>query len=668
MGANGLVGGICVVDGKASEAGHAPDNALAPGRVANDPTLTAALLETIARISPDLIFAKDTQGRYIFVNPTHLAVLGKEAGAVLGHTDTEFHSIPAQTTAVMANDQRIMRSGITEAFEEIWDTADQGTRTFRSIKTPLHHDDGSVAGVACLSTDVTHLNEAIQRLEKVYETAPVGLCLIDRDMRFVMINDVLAEANGLPVEAHVGRTMSEVLGDFGAKLEGLYRHVIDTGEKLIDHHVSPEFFELPEEHRHWLLSLYPFGDQFGKTVGVNATVKEITEQKRMEQSLERAKAEAERAVLARSKFLAAASHDLRQPVQSLILLLAALKHTTDTEQIARVVGLMEDSLDGLNGLLNSILDISRIDARVVAPEFGSIDVGTMLHRLRDWYAPQCQLAGLRIRAHCPPGLHARTDAGLLERLLRNLIENSIRYTDSGGLLITARRRGDRIRIDIVDSGIGIPAENLENIFEEFFQVGNPARDRTHGLGLGLAIVNRIAELIGAVLRVRSRVGRGTCFSVTVPFDEALLLGSGPVPERKLAPGRRIMVIEDDAEVRKGLELLLQGWLCEVVSAKSGEEAIAIGEGMGWRIDAIIADHRLGAGLSGSATATEIARRAGRAVPTLIVTGYTDPLRINEVHSSGFEMIHKPVAADELKQRIAFLLPETTLVSSQAEKI
>ena len=390
-------------------------------------------------------------------------------------------------------------------------------------------------------------------------------------------------------------------------------------------------------------------------MGVNATIRDITEQKRMEESLRQARAKAEQAVLTRSKFLAAASHDLRQPVQSLVLLLAALKQVSDPERIASVVALMEDSLDGLNGLLNSILDISRIDAGVVAPEFASVDVGRMLHRLAHWYEPQSQLANLRVRIHCQPGLLARTDAGLLERLLRNLIENAIRYTDRGGVLIAARRRGDQIRIDIVDSGIGIPADKLEDIFEEFFQVDNPARDRMQGIGLGLAIVSRLAQLIGATVRVRSREGRGTCLSVMVPFERAAAEMPKPVVGQDDVTSRRILVIEDDNEVRRGLELLLQSWHCTVISAPSGEEALALGESEGWRFDAIIADHRLGAGLSGSASAAEIGQRAGRAVPTLILTGDTDPARISEVHASGFAMMHKPVAAEVLKQRLAALL-------------
>jgi signal transduction histidine kinase/ActR/RegA family two-component response regulator len=404
--------------------------------------------------------------------------------------------------------------------------------------------------------------------------------------------------------------------------------------------------------RHWLFSLYPFEDQAGEIIGVNATIRDITTQKRAEEALKIAKAEAERAVLARSKFLAAASHDLRQPVQSLVFLLAALNRLEKTEQVAKAVGLMTTALDGLKGLLESILDISRIDAGVVAPKFDRVDIGEMIRRFGDGYTSECASNDLKLRIRWQPELYARTDAALLERILRNLIQNAIRYTDHGGLLIAARRRGDRIRIDIVDSGIGIPADKLTQIFEEFYQVANAARDHRQGLGLGLSIVSRLARLIGADTLVRSQEGQGTWFTVTVPVDASAHAPARPLATTEVVTGRRIMVIEDDAKVRAGLELLLESWSCEVIGAESAQEALEAGERAEWRFDAIIADHRLGDGLSGTETALEISKRARRLIPTLIVTGDTAPERIREVHASGFEMMHKPVAPDELARRLA----------------
>ncbi|MCW2285615.1 PAS domain S-box-containing protein [Rhodoblastus acidophilus] len=617
---------------------------------------TTALLKAIGDLSSDAIYAKDLNGRFIYANPTVLRVIGKSADDVLGHTDADLHSDPEQAATVMANDRRIMQTRIPEVIEEIWDTPDQGTRTFRSTKAPLCVGNGSVIGIVCVSADITSIKAANQKLARVYDTAPVGLCFIDRDLRFVMINKYLASVNGISVEAHIGRTLSEVLGDFGRRLEALYKQVLDTGEPIFEREFSTESQEDDFFSRHWLLSLYPFEDHAGNITGVNATVSEITEQKRAENALKIAKAEGDRALLARSKFLATASHDLRQPVQALVLLLAVIKNPkAGAETVEKAVGMMESALVGLQSLLTSILDISRVDAGVVAPQLESVAVDGMLRRLCDGYTLECEQKNLRLRCRFQPDLHARTDAALLERILRNLIENAIRYTDRGGLLIGARQRGDRIRIDIVDSGVGVPADKLTHIFEEFYQVANPGRDQRQGLGLGLAIVSRLVRLIGADLQVRSREGRGTWFTLTVPIADPLFVVSAPSAAAETVTGRRIMVIEDDPKVRAGLELLLGSWNCEVIGVESGEEAIEVGEREGWRFDLVIADHRLGAGLSGTETAIEIAARAGRTIPTLIVTGDTAPERISQVYTSGFEMLHKPVNPHELARKLATLL-------------
>ena len=375
-----------------------------------------------------------------------------------------------------------------------------------------------------------------------------------------------------------------------------------------------------------------------------------------------AKTAADRSTLAKSKFLAAASHDLRQPVQSLVFLLEVLKRHANTPAVAKAVGAMEGALDGLNGLLTNILDISRIDAGVVTPRMRSVDASAIIRRLAGEYAPLCQHAGIRLRCHSKAELHAHTDATLLERIVRNLIENAIRYTRHGGILIAARRRGGHLRIDVVDSGIGIPKDKLPEIFEEFFQVANPARDYKQGLGLGLAIVERLGNLIGARVQVRSTEGQGSWFTVTLPLGTAgQEVSVPPGHEASVRPGRndvvtgrRFLVIEDNHKVRMGLQLLLESWNCQVVVAETSDAAIDAGERDGWGFDAVIADYRLGAGMSGIETAVEIGIRAGRRLPTLIVTGDTAAECIEELQVSGFEWMHKPVTPNELARRLARL--------------
>ena len=367
-----------------------------------------------------------------------------------------------------------------------------------------------------------------------------------------------------------------------------------------------------------------------------------------------AKAAAERANLAKSKFLAAASHDLRQPVQSLTLLLSVIeRQVADKPKAANLVNLASASLASLNGMLTGILDISRLDAGVVTPTLASVDLGELVDRLAGEYAERAAAAGLVLR-HAPRRAWARTDSSLLERILRNLIENALRYTATGGVLIGVRQRRHCVRLDVIDTGIGIPADEQTEIFEEFRQLDNPARDSSKGLGLGLAIVSRLARLIGAEVEVSSRVDHGSRFSVLLPVQKPAPSSEQTTPAFEDARGR-ILIIEDNSAVRQAYEIMLNDWGYETLSAASGEEALETADRAQWGIDAILADHRLGHGLTGNAAAGEIARRAGRSFPTMLITGDTAEERLTEVSASGFALMHKPVQADDLRRKLASLL-------------
>ena len=367
---------------------------------------------------------------------------------------------------------------------------------------------------------------------------------------------------------------------------------------------------------------------------------------------DRAKAEAERASLARSKFLAAASHDLRQPVQALVMLLALLGRQPCPPQVAQLVAKMEGAVNGLHRLLNSMFDVSRLDAGAVMPQTQRFDIGDLLARLAQEYALASTEKGLRLKCFCPP-FPVRTDPALLERAVRNLMENALRYTSRGGILLGLRRRGARVRIDVIDTGVGISEVDQVHIFEEFYQGSGSPEAAPQGLGLGLSIVTRLLRLLGAEIIVISREGRGSRFSIFIPLDSAESAPSAALPAARDSTGR-LLVIEDNPSLRFGLQTMLQGWGYEVFAAATGEEAIGLGEANGWSVDAIIADHRLGPGLTGTAAAREIKALAGRTLPTLIITGDTDPARIAEAQAYGFGMLHKPVAAQELRRKVGML--------------
>lgn len=225
---------------------------------------------------------------------------------------------------------------------------------------------------------------------------------------------------------------------------------------------------------------------------------------------------AEEANLRKSRFLAAASHDLRQPAQSLTLFAGVLRVKAAGTNLEGVVAPLEEAIQGLNGMLTGLLDLSRLDAGVVRPKPMPVDVNEMLERLEAAYTLLAAEKGLRFRLRSQPGVRVVTDPELLERILRNLLDNAFKYTESGFVTLRCARRGANLVFRVTDSGHGIPSEHQDKIFEEFFQVGNDERDRSKGLGIGLSVVQRLVQMIGGCIKVHSRHGRGSQFTVILP--------------------------------------------------------------------------------------------------------------------------------------------------------
>ncbi|HXP96023.1 MAG TPA: hybrid sensor histidine kinase/response regulator, partial [Telmatospirillum sp.] len=353
--------------------------------------------------------------------------------------------------------------------------------------------------------------------------------------------------------------------------------------------------------------------------------------------------------LSKSKFLAAASHDLRQPVQSLLLLIEVLKTRLAGSPVKKAVDQMEEAVNALRLLFDSMLDISRLDAGVIVPVLQTVSLDSLLGRLADEYRLRAEHLSLDFRL-IPTSVHVRTDPVLIERVLRNLLENALRYCPSGRVLVGCRRKKKMVRIDVVDTGIGIAADHLDDIFEEFHQVANAARDRSQGLGLGLSIVKRIMRLLDGTVSVRSTLGRGSRFSITLPVAHQLVTGDRRAIDGTEGAEGLILIIEDDALLRDSLEMMLRNWGYRTMSACLGEEALAKIEEFGIP-DAVIADYRLSSGLTGIETVLRLSETTGQLIPSLIITGDTAPERVREVHGSGLRIMHKPVAADELRRAL-----------------
>jgi signal transduction histidine kinase len=378
------------------------------------------------------------------------------------------------------------------------------------------------------------------------------------------------------------------------------------------------------------------------------------------QELRRQKETAEKANFDKSRFLAAASHDLRQPIHALGLFVGELQSRLDNPEQRKIASKVEESVEALSSLLDALLDISKLDAGVVIPQIQGVDIEAMVERLAHDFMPIAQRKNITLRVHGASGM-VLSDPVLLERILLNLLGNAIRYTPQNGtVLLACRRRGDDLRIEVRDNGIGIPPEEQQNIFREFVQLANSARDRSKGIGLGLAIVDRLARLLHHPLLLRSALNRGSTFSITVPrmlgADE-LLAEAGRAPDAMLPKadrfdGLRVLVVDDDMLVRTSTAGILESWGCEV---STGEDLQGVWEKYAEsHFDLVICDYRLPDG-NGLQLADRISEHCEKPPAFILVSGDTAPEILLAVKERGHHLLHKPVRPAKLRSLIVFLL-------------
>ncbi|HJV25835.1 MAG TPA: ATP-binding protein [Aromatoleum sp.] len=353
---------------------------------------------------------------------------------------------------------------------------------------------------------------------------------------------------------------------------------------------------------------------------------------------EAARIDAERANNSKSRFLAAASHDLRQPLSALNLYIDVLRAKSSAADRPLLVNLKE-CVASLNVLLTDLLDLSKLDAGVVTPSIVDFPIADILSNLQSVHAPDAQLKGLRLRC-VESGLTVRTDAVMFRRMVCNLVSNAIRYTERGTVLIGCRRRHGKTWVEVWDTGIGIPKAKTKEIFEEFKQLDEA---RTRGSGLGLAIVDRSAKLLGLDVRVRSTPGRGSMFAIEAPIGvEASLRPLPPAGHRSL----RIALVEDNEHVRQALDLALRAAGHEVVSAADCRSLLARFDC--WTPDVLISDYRLSGGETGFDVITRVRAEFGENLPAVLITGDTDPNLIRSMAGRGVVVQHKPLQIDALQ--------------------
>lgn len=368
------------------------------------------------------------------------------------------------------------------------------------------------------------------------------------------------------------------------------------------------------------------------------------------ESLQAQKQIAEQASLAKSRFLANASHDLRQPVHALGMLIGALKNHNLPPRSAVLVEQVDASIGALDGLFSSLLDISRLDAGVVDAQLTPMAIQPLLVRLQRDLAPEAAAKGVRL-VLAPTTASVLSDPMLLERVLRNLIGNAVRYTGTGKVLVGCRRRGERLSIEVWDTGPGIAEHLREAVFEEFYQIANPDRDRSKGLGLGLPIVRRLAAILDHPLEMQSTQGRGSLFRVLAPRAQRPSQASVEAPAPAPPAAGIVLVIDDELAIRTAMSELLTGWGCGVVVAGGGEEAM-IAAKMGPRPDLVLCDYRL-RGDDGVEVIRKLRARLGQDLPAVLITGDTAPEA--RARAEGCVLLHKPLTHDQLRAAIGPLL-------------
>lgn len=410
---------------------------------------------------------------------------------------------------------------------------------------------------------------------------------------------------------------------------------------------------------------------FQTAIGLEQQVRQRTDEltttlRRLEQTnraLNLAKEAAETANISKTRFLAAASHDVLQPLNAALLSISALAEVQTSDRGVALARQVEQSLETMDELLRTLLDISKLDSGVMRPEPAEIALGSLFESLASDFTPLAAEKRLSIRFR-PCGLFVRSDRMMLRRILQNIVSNAIRYTRSGGILIGARRRGDMVRIDVADTGIGIPSDQFEAVFEEFHRGSlPPGFDVGYGggLGLGLAIVQRMVSALRHQITFTSKEGRGTTFRVYVPLASAPRtvpdrIDTGKVPRgRDLMTDAKVLLVENDSSVIEAMATLLTGWGCSVRMAAQTEEAIGLLGDTSWAPDIVVADQHLDNGDLGSVTIDHIRYYLGRHVPALIVTADPSDSLVERTRKVDIELMRKPVKPAQLRALMVHML-------------
>lgn len=559
-------------------------------------------------------------------------------------------------------DARTVLTSIAPLGREI--EAENGDWYVRRI-LPYRTQDDRIEGVVITFADISEMKAAERKIEaagaysdSIIDTIRQPLLVLDNELNLVSGNRSFYRTFAITSEEAIGKPLAASAGrhNGAAGLREFLERVQVEASHIEDYEVE---IDLPIVGRRLLLlNARRLVDGTLGEHKILVAFDDITERRRAAEALGAAKREAEQANLGKSRFLAAASHDLRQPLQTLSFLQGILAKKITDKAILGLVDRLAETVSAMSGMLDTLLDINQLEAGIVRHEIVDFPVELVLDELRSQFAYHETDVHLDWRV-VPSSLTVRSDPRLLAQMIRNLVSNAVKYTETGKVLLGCRRRGDKLRIEVWDTGSGIPAEQLSAIFEEFHQLDNPARERSKGLGLGLAIVQRLAELLGHTVDVRSRPGKGSVFSIEVPLGTADAIVPCRLdqtePMTSVHSGETVLIIEDEPSMRETLKLLLDGEGYRTVAAADGGAALQLAKRETVRPDLVVADYNLPNGPNGLQVVASLQEILGRAIPAIILSGDISTDTLREIARQGRTHLGKPVTAAALIDLIRELL-------------
>lgn len=536
------------------------------------------------------------------------------------------------------------------------------TTRFVEMAKVIHKDKRELEHIV---DDRTHqLQKAKECAELYLDIAGSIIIALDSNAKVTLINNQGCLVLGLEKQDIIGKNWFEhfVAEDQKEDLLTMFIKIMSGDTTSVEHLENEVIDNTGERHLiSWHDSLLT--DISGKPTGTLSSGRDITAQRKGDIELFAAKNDAEKANLAKTRFLAAASHDLRQPLQAANLFLYALSTKVSTPETQDIVLNIEASVQSLGKLLDSLLDISRLEAGLIEPQIQDFPITSLLERIATEYIHIVADSGDKMSINfVKTNAIVHTDPTLLETIVRNLISNAYKNSQTGKILIGCRHHDDHIIVEVWDNGCGIPEDRLTEIFGEFVQIGNEGRDSSKGLGLGLSIVEKLAKLLNHTLHVRSWEGKGSAFSIELPraHEHRAAKPVGEIPAIATSAQAVIFVVEDEPAIRASLAMVLEqiGYKVYAISGHDVPECEQLMAKATLAPDLILADYRLQTSLTGVDIIKFFHGAYDQSIPAILLTGDTAPDRLIEAKASGFQILHKPIDPEKLTTKIEALLKAT----------